>query len=468
MLKQAAGTSGRSSGTGAGRGHSARTLAWALSFSVAVHLVLTPVAAWLGVFAWLFQLTNVEDTSEPEQLRSIPITWLGEEAEPEPESAAPAPALTAPVALTETPSAPPVPTVKPAAPAPPSPVEEKETPEKPPEAKPPAGRPDIEHPVALAGVQTELVDSNANVNLLMFSDRVREHPLGPRIGKLLTGLPQWSSFFETAELDPIRDLNRILIVGPEFRRSADVVAIVQHRLGREVLRKALDRLVRRPPRGRWLNSKVPAARAHADRAERLFVLPSSHLLVVAPLHLEKQLLASPPLRFPAPEGKEALVLHVRSPVRALRGLPLALPESMAWLRVDVTALEDGGAQLRMTAEDADAALARSHAQGLTAAINALTHPDLGALGALLGLRSIALIDRLELRAQGNRISGQVELSRAQLERLLGLAEELVGDWNDRRDPERRAAPSPAVGSSGARRTAPSGARAQPAQPASPP
>jgi hypothetical protein len=465
MLKHAAGTSGRGSGTGAGRGPSARTLAWALSFSVALHLVLTPVAAWLGVFAWLFNVTSVEDLSEPEQLRSIPITWLGEEAEPEPESASPAPALTAPVALTETPSATPVPSVPPAAPAPPSPAEEK--PEKPPEAKPATGRPDIKHPVALAGVQTDLVDSNANVNLLLFSDRVREHPLGARIGKLLTDFPQWSSFFETAELDPIRDLNRILIVGPEFRRSADVVAIVQHRLGREVLRKALDRLVRRPPRGRWLNSKVPAARAHADRAERLFVLPTSNLLVVAPLHLEKQLLAAPPLRFPAPDGKQALVLHVRSPVRALRGLPLALPESILWLRLDVTALEDGGAQLRMTAED-DAALARTHAQGLSAAINALTHPDLGALGALLGLRSIALIDRLELRAQGNRISGQVELSRAQLERLLGLAEELLTDWNDRSAPAQRTAPSPAVPSSGARRTGPNGAHAVPASPTAPP
>jgi hypothetical protein len=213
-----------------------------------------------------------------------------------------------------------------------------------------------------------------------------------------------------------------------------VVAIIQHRLGREVLRKAIDRLVQRAPRGRWLKSKVLAARAHADRAERLFVLPSQSLLIVAPPHLEKQLLAAPPAKFPAPDGKEALVLHVRSPAHALRGLPLSLPESIAWLRLDVMVLEGGGAQLRVTAEDADAALARSHARALSAATNALTNPDLGALGALIGLRSFSFIDAIELHAQGNRISGQVDVSRAQLERLLSLAEELLADWNAPRPP----------------------------------
>jgi len=420
MLKQ---TSDRRAGSTA----PVRALAWALSISLTLHLVLTPVAAWLGVFAWLFHSVAPEDTSEAEQLRSIPITWLGEEAEPEPESPGSAAALTAPVAMTEAPSEAPVPPRAPPAAKPPSAAEK--TPEPPPAAKPAAGRADIDHPLAVSGVQTELVDSNANVNLLLLSERVREHPLGARIGRLLVGFPQWSSFFETAEIDPIRDLNRILVVGPEFRRSADVVAIIQHRLGREVLRKAIDRLVRRPPSGRWLKAKVPAARAHADRAERLFVLPSSNLLVVAPLHLEKQLLAAPPIKFPAPEGKEALVLHVRSPAHALRGLPIAVPESMTWLRLDVTTLDGGAAELRVSAEDGDAATARSHARSLTAAINALTNPDLGALGALLGLRSIALIDAFELRSEGNRIYGHVEVSRAQLERLLSLAEELLADWN---------------------------------------
>ncbi len=437
------------------KGSARRVLGWALSLSLALHVVLTPLAGWLGILAWLFT-ASPEDETEPERLRSIPFTWLGEEAEPVPETAAPEPALTAPVALTESPSAAPAPPVAP--PAPPAPPPRAPEPPPRPEQKPPAGKPDSAHPVALSGVQTELIDSNANVNLLLLSERVREHPLGARIGKLLAAFPQWNSFFESAEIDPIRDLNRMLVVGPEFRRSADLVAIIQHRLGREPVRKAVDRLVRRPPKGRWLSSKLPAARAHADRAERLFVLPSSNLLVVAPLHLQKQLLAAPPARFPAPDGSHAVVLHVKSPSHALRGTPLTLPESIVWLRVDVTPLESGGASVTLTAQDADPQQARAHARNMSAAINTLTNPDLGALGALLGMRSIAFIDRLELTSSGDRISGHVQVSRAQLERLLGLAEELLESWNGRGAVRRspRAAPgSPSVGAS---RAAPAGAR----------
>jgi len=423
----------------AAKAATARAFGWAAGVSLLLHLFLTPLAGWLGVFAWLLSSSAPEDTSIPEQLSSIPITWLGEE-EVASEPAPAAPALTAPVALTEPsgsarvapPPPDPAPEVKPpVVPAPSVPAPEE--PKPPPKA---AANPDeIPHPVALSGVQTQLLPSNANVNLLLLCDRVREHPLGARIGKLLVNFPQWSSFFASAELDPVRDLNRILVVGPEFRRSADMVAIIQHRLSREVVREAVDRLVQRPPRGRWLKTKLPAALAHADRAERLFAMPSPNLLVVAPPHLEKQLLSASALRFPTPEGKEAVVLHVRAPSHALRGLPFSLPESFSWLRLDVTPAPDGGALLRITAEDASPREATSHARNLSTALNTLTNPDLGALGALLGLRSIAFVDRIELRAQGAQISGQVNVSRHQLERLLGLAEELLSDWNQRGAPK---------------------------------
>jgi len=291
----------------------------------------------------------------------------------------------------------------------------------------------------MSGVDSEVVDSNANVNLLLMTERVRNHPLGPRIGKLIVAFPQWSSFFESGDIDPVRDINRLLVVGPQFRRSADVVAILQHDLPAPVLRAAVDRLVQRPPRGRWLRSKVPAAYAHADRAERLFAMTAPHVLVVAPPQLERQILATPPTRFPTPAGDEAVVLHVKTPWRALMGLPFRLPESIAWLRLDVSPAADGSVQVRITAEDADAKLAAEHARDLSDALNALTNPDLGALGALVGLRSIAFIDRIQFRARDRRISGEVRVTPRQLERLMAYAEELVASWTGR-----RGMPSPAT------------------------
>jgi hypothetical protein len=211
-----------------------------------------------------------------------------------------------------------------------------------------------------------------------------------------------------------------------------MVAIIEHRLGSTRVRAAVDRLVRRPPRGHWLEGKIPMARAHADRAERLFAMPSSDVLVVAPLHLEHQLIGMPAVRFPTPEGKEALVLHVRAPAQALRELPFALPDSLRWLRLDLTPVEGGAAFLRVSAEDSDPRAAAQHARSLSNALNAITNPDLGALGALIGLRSIAFLDRIELQARGPRIYGQLHISEHQLDRLLGYTEQMVADWKQPR------------------------------------
>lgn len=420
-----------------------RKIALMVGLSALLHLVLTPLAGLIGAFAWLLTPPPPPDTGEAEQLRAIPITVL-EEALEEPLSEAP------PAAPASEPSEPPPPSpepapvaAKPAPPAAPAPAPAPaERPLSPLPSQPPARRQEIAHPVAMAGVTSEVVDSNANVNLLIFTERVRQHPLGDRIGKLIVNFPQWSSFFVSGEIDPVRDINRILVVGPQFRRSADVVAILQHGMPPPVVKEAVDRLVQRPPRGRWLSGKMPAARAHADRAERFFALTAPDVLVVAPPHLEKQILNAPPTRFPMPDGEEALVLHVKTPWRALMGLPFSLPESLAWLRLDVLPLADGGAHLRLTAEDKDAALASEHAQSLTVALNAMTNPDLGPLGALVGLPSIALLEKVYFQANGRRISGQVRVTPRQLDRLLSYTEELVLQWTGRRSAAGRAGAPP--------------------------
>ena len=40
----------------------------------------------------------------------------------------------------------------------------------------------------------------------------------PRIGRLVTRLPQWSSFFGPTGLDPIRDLDTLYVAGTDARR----------------------------------------------------------------------------------------------------------------------------------------------------------------------------------------------------------------------------------------------------------
>jgi hypothetical protein len=426
-----------------------RRIAWMVALSAVVHLTMTPLAGLLGVMGWFFTPPATPEL-EAEQLRSIPITLLSDEElgqlEARAQPASP-PSTASEATLPREPGAPapapPAPAPKPAAPPPPVKVVP-EPPKKPAPVPARGGADGIGHPVAMSGVTSEVVDSNANVNLLMLTERIRNHPLGDRIGKLIVNFPQWSSFFESGAIDPVRDINRILVVGPQFRRTADVVAILQHDMPPPVVRAAVDRLVQRPPKGRWLRGKIPAARAYADRAERLFALTAPHVLVVAPPHLERQILATPPTEFPTPEGDAAVVLHVKTPWRALMGLPFRLPESIAWLRLDVVPNDDGSVLARITAEDADPRQAAEHAQSLSLALNALTNPDLGALGALVGLRSLSFIDKIQFQARGERISGQVRVSPRQLERLLVFAEELALSWTGRRSDASAPAAPPSI------------------------
>lgn len=434
------------------RGPSTRLIAWTVAVSAVLHLAFTPLAGLFGLMTSLLAPPPPPEL-EAEQLRSIPITLLSDAELAEldgPSAPAVAPPPPASEVLPHDPRAPQV-APKPVPPKPAAPPPAPRPPEKPTPAPTPRGdaAEGIGHPVAMTGLASEIVDANANVNLLLVTERLRQHPLGPRIGRLIMNFPQWSSFFESGAVDPVRDIDRMLVVGPQFRRSADVVAILEHSVPRDVMRGAVDRLVQRPPKGRWLRAKFPVARANADRAERLFALTGPRVLVVAPTQLESQILAAPPTAFPAPAGEEAVVLHIKTPWRALIGLPFRLPESIEWLRLDVVPVADGGAQVHITAKDADARRAAEHAQTLSVALNALTNPDLGALGALVGLRSIAFIDKIQFRARGDRLSGQVRVSPRQLERLMVYAEELAASWTGRRGDGQRVAPGPGAAGTGA-------------------
>lgn len=449
-------------GTGQGRwerlpGGSGVAWVWVLCLSALGHLAFTPVAALVGALAWL--VSPAEEALERERLDGFVIELLQEPGDSAPRSPQQSLAPVAPGAgpqvtleepgsdvaavspqkpatpreaeATRQKKAQKAPARKPTPPRP-APPRKPKSPSRPPVVpKPAAGDskarkrpvPDpAASPVELSAVRGPARQSNARVNLLLYSERLRGHPLSPRVGRLISALPQWKSFLGQAQLDPIQQVDRLLMVGSSFRRTADVVAVVRHRLGRTGARRAVEGLVQRPPRGRWLQQKPPVALAFADRAERLFVLSGPDTVLVGPTHLRKELVAATPVRFPPGAGEEALVVSVKDPRRTLGRLPIRLPSSLKWLRLGVSLRGDGSADLSLLAEDASAEAAGRHATELAAAFNALTNPSLGSLGALLGVRSLSFLDRLSLHADGPRIRGQLHVKLRQLQRLLGMLE----------------------------------------------
>lgn len=445
---------------------SARRITLLAVLSLLGHILfLSPLGALLGLLA--FHEPEV-DAPLLEALTEIPVSLLDDESggveapevppPVEPPSAAPAEPMAVPL--------PKAPTAKPATPAPtPSASAEKPKPKpqakdagapaaKPPpkpkpKAKPDAGAkpvasadpskpPQIANPTALVGSAANLADQKANVQLLIHTERIRGHLLGERIGALFTVLPQWQSFLGGAGIDMVRDVDTILLAGPQFRRSDQVMVILDYNVPQSQMRGTIDQIVKRDAAGRWLDSKFPAAIATADRAQRLFALPQKRLAIVSPLSAQDSVMKQgPTLRFTKPKGNEAVVALIKTPWRVFLGTQFDLPKSIKSLRLTATPVGKGDVDLVVVAEDVSPEAAKENARAVSKTINEAA--QLGGLGSILaGFGFSPLIDRVELQAQDKKIHGSLHVTAAQLKRILGFVE----SWAEAMSGQRRPAPAP--------------------------
>jgi len=296
----------------------------------------------------------------------------------------------------------------------------------------------VRDPVAIAARESKVVDSNAVIQLTVYAENFRAHPLGPRMGRLLANLPQWQDFFGPAGLDPVANIDRIMMVGPDLADSSGLAVLVQHRLEPGRIRGAVDSLVQRS-HGSWLAGSVPAALARADRAERVFVMPSQTMVVVAPLSARDSALSFPPTaRVPPPEGDEALYGVLKAPGYAFEkhGVPVRLPESIESVRFWVRPLADGGAEGRFVAQDRAAEDAQRTMESLRSQAETLRAASglMGLGSTLFGRRPsgiepedlaviVVLIGGLELSVHGNEVHGRVTAARPVCEAVMGRIEQ---------------------------------------------
>ncbi len=198
-----------------------------------------------------------------------------------------------------------------------------------------------------------------------------------------------------------------------------MVAVLGLSASQARIRAAIDALVKRDPQGSWLDAGVPAARARADRAERVFVLPARGIVVVAPPSAADHAMSlGSSLRFPKPKGNVALTTYVVTPWRAFVGIPFKVPKSIKWVRMSITPTSDGGAVADLIAEDESADAARNHAEELTRNINAVTLVKVPFLG------SMRLIEPVSFVSKDAEIHGKVVATPKQLKALL----EAVSDY----------------------------------------
>ncbi len=403
----------------------------ALAVSVGVHAPLTPIAALFGLFGLLGTPATVADAPAVAPITAIPIDLIDDDRGPA--GAAPSePPSEEPAATSVEPAEDPFAALD---------DEDDTKPPDPPEAEAPdagsepavvdggalaadggaeAGAgPAVGDPIAMSGAAGKVTDQNANVRLLIYNERIRNHPLGSRVGVLLGAAQQWKDFFGPTGLDPIKDVDRILIAGPQLRDSTEVVAVLELGSDPKKVKAAIDGLVKRDPKGGWLDAGVPAARARADGAERVFVMTSKNIVVVAPPSAaDHALTLGGKIKFPKPEGNEALSTYVVTPWRAFVGIPFPVPKSIAWVRMKITPTSDGGAVAVLVAEDATEQDAEKNAAELTRSINAVTQVKLGVIGAMFGKKEHRLIEPVTFTARGKQIHGTVVATPSQLGTLM--------------------------------------------------
>jgi len=383
--------------------------------SLLAHTFLTPGPALLGLIAMLpaLELSSEAKTIEVE-LISIPIAPVGDEPGKEVEKEnldSRSDESKEPPAKEEihpSPLVPPETLKKKAAPVAPLPEEKKEAPVSPSKS--------FGDPVALAGSAGQIADSNANVRLFIYTDVARSHPLGKKVGELLRRTPQWRDFFGPSNIDPVADIDRVMIAGPQFRNSSQIVAVVQHHLSRARIRGALTQLVER--KGEWIDEEGLIARADADRATRIFAAPNKRIVIVTPPQLEKQVRAlGSAMHFPESTGDVVVTAYFVTPWRATRNIGLNIPKTIEWARFDLRPTPEGGAILKVLAQDENVASAKKHAQVFGVLIEQLTSLDLGMLGLMMGTAKKSYIKSVVFKNKGKQIVGTVEVTKEQL--LLG-------------------------------------------------
>ncbi|MGF1469026.1 MAG: hypothetical protein ACFCGT_23115 [Sandaracinaceae bacterium] len=122
--------------------------------------------------------------------------------------------------------------------------------------------------------------------------RIRASPYADEVRALLAVLPDWTAILAGSGIDPLRDLDRILVASPNLRRSRLIVA-GRAVLGADGIRAAATRLATgRGERLAWSEMDgVPVAPwRNADRTERVLALVGPrHFVICRPEDLPRVL-----------------------------------------------------------------------------------------------------------------------------------------------------------------------------------
>ncbi|MGB5810395.1 MAG: hypothetical protein WBG86_07695 [Polyangiales bacterium] len=136
------------------------------------------------------------------------------------------------------------------------------------------------------------IPPGAQLALRIDIKRIRESPLGPDVTRFLLAVPDWQLLLDGSGIDPVEDLDRLLIASPNLERSKLVLA-GRHRRDPSFARERVKRMAKaRGRRTSWKRREgVNTARWHnRDETPRtLAILGPQHFTITRARDLPKVL-----------------------------------------------------------------------------------------------------------------------------------------------------------------------------------
>jgi hypothetical protein len=255
--------------------------------------------------------------------------------------------------------------------------------------------------------------------MIVYMDRVRKHPLAPR----LAALDAITEAFEGTDIEPIRDVDRAVLAAKTARSQKNAIAVAEHHVAPPRLKTAMSQLVQQSgSEGRWLEGyDFPAAKVMVrDRHTVILAVTPTLLVVTAPHHAKRAATLQNSGGIPDPTNPAAIVADANQPASSLeaRGVP-RVPQTVHHLYAEVTLRADGGADLAIDGESSSEAQAQADAEQLTKDIEKASTVN-------VAFFKFKAFEPIAFKPDGKMVRARRRVSQKELDALLSLAAMMLG------------------------------------------
>lgn len=277
-------------------------------------------------------------------------------------------------------------------------------------------------PMAIVGAAGDIQVDKVLVLVVVNAEIIRKSPVGANLGSLLRGIPQWEQFMHGTDIDPVADVDWLMVSGPSLVNTSRDVVLIRYGAPDAKVARAMDVVAGHYAQGGEVDAGAPvlkAVRSFADGAERVVLQPRSHVLAVVPSsaasRVARQLAgASVPAHI---RPGEAAYIRVVDPHHPMPELPPSLLELR--LRV-VPRPADDGAEVYVEGDT------KTPEEAAQAAVSIRAIIDDRNANPLVSVLTGGLLDHVEVASDGKLVKAHVSVSRSQIVTLIGLAAAALG------------------------------------------